>query len=189
MAKSQQSFHWANGSLVRILRSVSAEPVDGYIVACGRKWLLVRVVDDSGSLDGYTVIRNDHLTDVRNRGTTAQFVRRLLEMHHQWPPAGPGFSVDLDRTGGLVAALSDQDMAVGLYIEEEDPDVMFVGVPFLYRRGMLGLHEIDSTGAWRAEASQWKHRRVTKIDFCSRYTIHMLEVAKHLRAADADGGL
>jgi hypothetical protein len=110
-------------------------------------------------------------------------------MHNQWPPTGPDFSVDLDRTGGLVAALSDQDMAVAVYIEEEDPDVLFVGVPFLYKRRKLGLREIDSTGEWRAQKSQWEHRRLTKIDFCSRYTIHMLEVAKHLRAADADGGL
>ena len=187
MAKLGPSFQWANDSLVRITRSVSAESLDGYIVARGRKWLLVRVVDGSSCLDGYTVIRNDQLTRVKKRGTTAQFVRRLLEMHDQWPPTGPDFSVDLDGTGGLVAALSNQEMAVGVYIEEEDPDVMFVGVPFSYRRKKLGLNEIDSTGEWRTGASQWEYRRLTRIDFFSRYTIQMLEVANRLRAADGDG--
>jgi hypothetical protein len=189
MAKSQQSFHWANDSLVRIMRSASVDPVDGYIVARGRKWLLVRVVDGSSCLDGYTAIRNEHITEVTDRGTTAQFTRRLLKMQNQWPPTGPSFSIDLDRTAGLVAALSDQDIAVGVYIEEEDPDVIFVGIPFRYKQNILGLNEIDSTGEWRSEASQWNHRRLTRIEFCSRYTIHMLEVAKHLRAVDADGEL
>jgi hypothetical protein len=164
--------------LVRIHRTVTPEPLDGYIIAQGRTWLLARPIDDSADIDGYTLLRNTHVKKVKKqRGT---FTRRLLEMRHQWPPAGPDFPVDLDSTRRLMAELSDQGLPVSVFIEKEDPDVLFLGLPSVHGPKALKLREIDAAGDWHAEPSYWKHRRITRIDFGTRYTITMLEVAHHV---------
>jgi hypothetical protein len=177
MTKTREGFEELGRTLVRIRRSVSEDPLDGFVLDRGREWLLISAVDDSCSPDGYSVVRSSHVTEMQDRGPTARFARKYLELCGEWPPQPPGFALNLNNTAGLVTILSGQGMAIEVYIEEEDPDVLFVGVPFLSTDG-LGLREIDAGGSWRGEDSEWEVERITQIRFGSRYTTHMLEVAE-----------
>lgn len=173
-----RSFHNTRESLVRIYRSVTPEPIDGMVVGLGRTWALLQVVDDAASLDGYTLVRVAQVTEVKGFGLSERFVRRSLELRGAWPPRPPAWSMNLDRTDDLISALVGHVKVVGIYIEEEDPDVFFVGVPFIYMRKLLGLREIDASGQWCEELSEWDFNRLTRIDFDSLYLARVLEVAR-----------
>lgn len=164
--------------VVRVHRSCTDETLDGYIVAVGREWLLLTVVDGSASVDGFAVLRTSDIVSVETQGNTDQLVRQSLQIRREWPPPTLSWSINLDSTAEMLRDVASHASVVGLYIEHEDPDVLFVGVPYWHRDDALGLSEIDSTGRWVADDSEWEFDRISRLALDDRYVNRVLEVAR-----------
>ena len=165
--------------LVRLYRSCTKEPLEGYIVAVGREWLVVSVNDDSASMDGFSVVRTKDVVRVEPRGPADEFVRRSLTLRQEWPPAKPSWPIQVDSTAEMLRGIVSHAKVVSIFIEHEDPDVMFVGVPFWYRDDALGLTEINASGQWEEGESEWEFDRISRLEFDNLYLNRVLEVADH----------
>ena len=85
--------------LVRFDRFVDGDGwLEGYVVAVGECWVVVALVTQ-GEPDGWAVFAR---SDLRSFWASPgdRFMRRVLELDGQWPPAGPTESLPLTGPSG-----------------------------------------------------------------------------------------
>ena len=151
--------------LVRISRSPHhADPIDGFVVAVGRKWALVREVVEGGYFDALVAVRVDDVTKVRkDRSFAGAFARTRPE----WPPTAP-LGVDLTSTKRLVASMRDLAPLIGLE-QERRYQGLWIGVPLGTRGGRLVLDEVRPDGSWYEAPRGYTFKRITKVAVGGRY--------------------
>jgi hypothetical protein len=162
-------------TLVQVHRSVSSDPIEGFILAVGKEWMLLAALRDDISLDGFCVVRIEDIEEIEQRLASQRFVRRALTLQRAWPPTGP--SVDLDTTGAMVAGVSSLNRTLSLFTEGIDEDLCFIGVPIGQTSTSLGLSEIRYTAEWEDDPTEWDFADITRVDFGEKYAARLLEVA------------
>ncbi|MEP7053775.1 MAG: hypothetical protein ABI912_00825 [Actinomycetota bacterium] len=141
--------------LVRVELGIKGSDArEGYVVAIGRKWLLLRVFDHSIFLDGYSAVRRADVTGVQ-RGKNGKFVRRALELQGAWPPSPPPGEVSLETTRLLVETAGRLMPLVTLHVERRDPQVCYIGVPVVFRPRAVGLRQITPKATWDRGITFW----------------------------------
>jgi hypothetical protein len=116
-------------TLVRVSRTIRrGDKLDGFVVGIGQAWVLLAVLDPNIYLNGYAALGLGDVAKVSRRGGPDTFVGRALAAPGEWPPAA--VDVDLDSVADLVRTASEVAPLVALHVEEDDPDVCFIGRPF-----------------------------------------------------------
>jgi hypothetical protein len=158
-----------NFELLRIVRTVSDDKLEAYVLDIGAAWVLVALLDgESVRLESFTALRLHDIDEVETAGGD-RFVRRALELQGQWPPEGPPVAIALDDAAAIVRSGAGICPLVTIHPELDDPDICFIGVAHGSADGMLELLEIDTQAEWEAERQRHPLKDVTRIDFGGRY--------------------
>jgi hypothetical protein len=155
-------------TLVRVSRTIRRnDKLDGFVVGIGQAWVLLAVLDANIYLNGYAALRLGDVSKVKRRGGPDTFVGRALAARGEWPPVAA--DVDLDSVADLVRTASDVAPLVTLHVEEDDPDVCFIGRPLRFTSRSVHLLEITPQADWHDHPTKWAFADVTRVDFGGRY--------------------
>ncbi|MEV4093741.1 hypothetical protein [Streptosporangium saharense] len=159
-----------SGKPVRVIRAIDgADRLDAYVVALGRRWVLLHTVSGGMHLDGHSVVRLrdvEHAT--RSGWSGARVAHRALHLRGErpWAPA----NVDLDTTTGLIDTLSGAFPLVSVYAEEIAPDICHIGRPHgVTRKKNLRLQEISPRAVWESACSRHRVADITRFDVGDGY--------------------
>lgn len=147
----------------------------GYVLALGRKWVLLAHIADGGFFDGQIAFRLRDLRDVRD---STSFESRAAQLRDEWPPRTPAalVAVDLDRTSGVLRAFGADGSLIGVQSDHRY-DALWIGVLDEVRRHWVYLWEVDSTGEWRDRPLGYRLRRLTVIERGGQYLRGLGDVA------------
>lgn len=77
------------------------DPVEGYVVDVGERWVLIAVLDASIFIDGFAAVPIADIARVEPRNGSREFVERALRLHDEWPPTSPAEKISLDDLGSF----------------------------------------------------------------------------------------
>ena len=117
--------------------------------------------------NGYLALRLSDVSRVKRCGGPDDFVGRALAARGEWPPAP--VDVDLDSVAGLIKTAADVAPLVTLLVEEDDPNVCFIGRPVRFTDRSVRLLEITPKAKWAQRPTKWAFKDVTRVDFGGRY--------------------
>ena len=163
-------------AIVRLDRvSRPHEYLEGFIVAVGRKWVLVAPVATGGFFDGYAVIR---LREISHVAFDRSFQRAFAETRPEWPVAAPaGRPVpDLDSTRGMLRSFLAEGVLCSLE-RDKKYDVLWVGVPYELTRRWLYLFEVRSDATWHEVPLGYRPKTITLVRVGGQYLRALAEVA------------
>ncbi|ROR80294.1 hypothetical protein SAMN06295974_2546 [Plantibacter flavus] len=163
-------------TIVKLNRmSAPYETLEGFVVAIGRKWVLVAPIASGGFFDGYAVIRVREIARVR---FDRSFQRRFSETRPEWPvnpPPGRPMP-DLDSTRGMLRSFLAKGVLCAIE-RRNKPDLMWVGVPDQLRRHWLYLLEVRSDATWHAGPLGYRLRTITLVRMGDQYLRALAAVA------------
>jgi hypothetical protein len=166
----------AANDLVRVTRrGLRWDRRDGYVVAVGGKWLLLAAIDDRVRPDGVSAVRVDDIKSVMVAKNQDRFVRQHLELHQAWPPDWATVA-PLDKTRDLIESLGSTYPLIAVFIEDEDPDLCFIGRPERVTARSVHLREVTPQAEWR-RGSKWTFGRISRLDAGGGYEEALAEVA------------
>ncbi|WP_277212516.1 hypothetical protein [Isoptericola croceus] len=151
------------------------ETVRGFLVAVGRRWVLLAVTSDGGYPDGHAAIR---LRDVMAwRVDEESFESRFARTLPSWPPVVPHAGVRLGSAKGVLGTLASGDELLGIEQEFRFPDTIWIG----RRDAVIGkwvyLLEVYVDGTWGDAPLGYKCKQVTRVSIRSQYMTALAQVA------------
>lgn len=166
------------GDLVRLHRLLAgSDQVEGFVLAVGREWSMLALLDPAIRLDGFLAIRTGDVTSVKRLAGRHEFPVHLLAVRGQWPPAEPSFDVVLESPGTIIAGASDLFPLVRIFVEAVDPRATVIGRPVRCGARKLRLREMTRRGHWLPGTTTWPMAGVTRIEFGRRYDEALIEYA------------
>jgi hypothetical protein len=155
----------AEQRLVRIERRLQfADRHDGFVVAVGAKWLLLRRAVDGGHPDGFIAMR---LRDVKSVSRDHSFSSSVARSLASWPPTAPS-GVRLDSTAELLASVGADGQLVG--IERESlRSALWIGQVVEVKNKRLWMHELDTKARRSKKAAAYALKDITCVMFGDRY--------------------
>lgn len=168
--------------LVRIRRWIpDADPVDGFAVGLGRRWVALALLSDRIVLDGWGLVRLKDIQAVKVYPDPDSFAARALRHRSQWPPVAP--PVDLDDTAAAITSAAEVTPLLTVHEEFYRPDVCWIGKVRSVDDTKLKLHEVDSEASWRRKVSTIDLDSITRLDLGGGYA-----EALHLVAGEPPTG-
>jgi hypothetical protein len=165
----------ADALLVRVYRGTGDDDMDwleGYVVAIGRRWLLLARVSNDIWLTGWSAVRLRDVSVVEPRAN-ARFTTEALRRREQWPLPPVPLDLDLDSRRGLLSSLVgsevDGEQVVALHPERRDPDVCFVGVVRGVSRHWVDLLEVTIAAQWETGTTKRAVEAITRVDIAGGY--------------------
>ncbi|MFF5210405.1 hypothetical protein [Streptosporangium sp. NPDC000396] len=159
-----------SGKPVRVGRGINhVDRLDAYVVGIGRKWVMLHTISDAIRLDGYSAVRlRDVAHATRSGWKGADVAHRALILRGEHAQALA--AIDLDTTAGLIDTMTKAFPLVGIYIEEIDPDVCYIGRPRgITRKKNLRLQEISPRATWGNTCFKNRTADITRLDAGSGY--------------------
>lgn len=136
------------------------EPVEGYVVALGRRWAALALLDAATRPDGWALVRLRDVARVEPRAHSA-LSQQILRARSAWPLTAPE-GLPLDKGRELTDALVARGELMAVHVEGFDPDARWVGMPVSHREGELELHEITARGRWLRRPTFFDVKAVTR---------------------------
>ncbi|OIH94484.1 hypothetical protein [Curtobacterium sp. MCBA15_001] len=177
-AEIRRRLQAATGSehLVRI--DQTSKPGDresGFVLAVGRKWVLLASTRDGGFFDGYAAIR---ITDVRRVRDDTSFESRATRLRAEWPPSFPRplTEVDLDTTAGVLRSMAMPTGLIGIESTRRR-NAMWIGALHSLTRHWVYLHEVRSDATWHDVPLGYRLGKVTTVYTDSQYQRGLLAIA------------
>lgn len=161
--------------LVRIERSIpDAEMLYGFVLETTKRWTLL-AIENGTRLNGFVAVRTRDVRKVKRRPRS--LIRRHLDAHGQWPAPPPPSNIALGSLADLLDDITAQGRMVAIHEERTDPDMCFIGRVVGHRNRSFGLQEVTPKARWRTNATKWRYRDVTRVDFAGAYNTALEEVA------------
>ena len=161
---------------VRLWRDeLDEHSLDGYVLATGERWLLLAVLADDLTPDGWTCVRRKDVTRAYN-APAQRFHQRAVELRGHWPPLAPPGSLDLSTRRRLLLSIAAVSTVLTVHPEKWRSDVSYIGVVVGTSRKTLRLLEIGPDAEWADEPALHDLRDITKIDFGNGYEEALLLV-------------
>lgn len=150
---------------VHVRRGAARYTTDGFVVAVGRKWVLLAKTADGGFFDGHVAIRLDAISDVR---VDTGFQPRFSRTQAEWPPDLPAGveELNLDTTRAMLSTLLVTDRLVGL---EPDRPVLWIGVAYGRRGRSIALWEVNPKARWAKEPRLHPIRQIMEVQLGTQY--------------------
>jgi hypothetical protein len=163
--------------LLRVGRVWSEGTFEGYAAGVADTWAALHVLNPNIYLDGFAAVRLDDVTSLEPRGGPETFAARSLALDDRWPPPPLPEDVDLTSVRRILTTAARRYHLVSIYIERDDPGVVFVGRVAGLTPKTLNLLELDAHAAWLREPSAWRLDEITRVDFGGEYQRRLLRVA------------
>ena len=156
------------GTLVRVARD--AEPAalyTGFVLAVGRKWVLLARTADGGHGDGRIAFR---LRDIKAVRWDTSFESRAARMLPSWPRLAPVplDTLDLDRTRGMLETLVAPSQLVAIQFQNLGAGLS-VGLMERLTPHHLVLREIAPDASWDEDLTHSRMGRLSVVETGSRY--------------------
>ena len=137
-----------DGQLIRVQQDIPGLSwLDGSVVAVGRRWVLLALLDGTMVLDGWAAVRTGDLTSIR-RAPNHLFVDQLLTGRGQLPAPPPMPGLDLHSTRRLLDTAAHTAPLVTIHTERDHPDECYIGRLTRQGRHRITLQEIDPDARW-----------------------------------------
>jgi hypothetical protein len=166
----------ADGTLVDVVSVFrTASTVQGFVVVVGTDWAVVRELDDSLFLDGYSAVRIEAIKKVRPAKDRATFIEELLTSRGQWPiePLIGNFT----RTRDVVRFIRSSGKLVRIYEGSKYPEKFWIGVPREPKKKSVTLLFLDPDGTWSPKPVRFWFGYATRLSWGHLYEATLLEVA------------
>ncbi|MHA7209959.1 hypothetical protein [Arthrobacter sp. MDT1-65] len=149
--------------------------LDGFVVAVGRKWVLLAQTMDGGFFDGYAAVRLREIAHVRPDRT---FEQEFAKTRPEWPPTPlvDRPPPDLDTTSSMLWSF----LAPGvLFSIERDRkyDAMWIGAPAELTRRYLYLWEVRPDATWHDVPLGYPLRSITVVRTGDHYLEGLAAIA------------
>lgn len=170
---------------VRIVRVMDgADRLDGYVVAIGDDWILLRGMDNDLSIDGWSAvrIRDIHSIDNLSRRAQPDLQSRVLEALDQWPPKAPTVCL-VNDLNGVISTAHGVSTLVAVHRESSRPDALWIGVTRAVDDEHVTLTELDAGGEWDMTNTVFETDDVTRVDFDTNYIRNLSLVMGNVPAA------
>ncbi|WIB65550.1 hypothetical protein [Curtobacterium sp. MCBD17_040] len=147
----------------------------GFVLALGRKWVLLARTIDGGLFNGYIAFR---LTDIASVRPDSTFESRAARLRPEWPPSFPRTldTVNLDTTAGALRTIPANGELVGVQSNHRY-DALWIGVIHAVTRHWVYLHEVRPDATWHDHAAGRRLRRLTVIETDGHYIRGIRSVA------------
>jgi hypothetical protein len=148
-----------------------ADELHGIVVAVGDDWFLLEVYDDSVYFDGWDALRIADVTEVEVEIPEFQSYTERARAQLPDPPAIPleVLQAVARKGASAVPALVASASIVGVWTEQEDAEVLFIGRSEPDGSAEVTIREIDSTGRWHDEVSDFDAEEITRVTIGGRY--------------------
>jgi hypothetical protein len=164
---------YANQSRVTVIRDDldDADELHGLVVAVGEEWVLLEVYDDSVYFDGWDALRVRDVTAVEVDPDDFQAYAARAAAQLPSPPAIPLEVLQaVVRTGAdAVRELASSAPLVGVWTEQDDAEVLYIGRGEPDGGADVTLREIDSAGRWHDDLSDFDADEITRVTIGGRY--------------------
>ncbi|MFC6153633.1 hypothetical protein [Nocardioides yefusunii] len=139
----------------------------GFVVALGKRWAAIALLDEGRRHDGWDLVRLRDVSRVR-RSRREKVAERILRARGTWPLLAP-VGLDLDRASRLLGTLAARGDLVSIHCERERPDALWVGVPLAAEGRDVVVHELNTVGEWDNDPSYFTARDITRITVGDAY--------------------
>jgi hypothetical protein len=154
--------------LVRVRRWIpDADPLDGFVVGIGRKWVVLQRVMLRCDFDGWQLFRLKDVQSMSMDPDPGCFEVRALKARTLWPPSAPELS--LDDAVAVLETVSSASMMVSVYDEYDKTDACWIGAVTSVDESKLRLLEVDTLGEWKRKPRTIDPADVTRLEFGGRY--------------------
>lgn len=154
-------------TLVRFTRPFEDGWVEGYVLDLGPKWFLLAFLDNNIRFNGFQCFRLSDVREPQVPAPYAAFVEAALKKRGAHRPKKPRVSVASIEE--LLLSANRSFPLVTIHREKVDPDVCAVGRVLEVRDERLSLLEISPDASWEVEATQYRLRDITRVDFGGDY--------------------
>jgi len=159
--------------LVRIERSLRfADPVDGFVIQVGTKWVLVAKVSDGGYFDGHVALR---IRDIERVKANRSFASVHVLTEPEWPPGFPR-PVGLDDTAVVLRDLDASDSLIGIQNEQERSAIWIGRLDEILGKWVY-LREVRTDASWHESPLGYKLKSITSVEIGTRYLVALAQVA------------
>lgn len=148
-----------------------ADHLHGLVVAVGDDWLLLEVYDDSIYFDGWDALRIADVTEVEVETPDFQAYVDRARAQLPDPPAIPLAVLEAvaQRGAKAVPQLIASAPLVGIWTEQEDSEVLFIGRSEPDGGAEITIREIDATGTWNDDVSDFDAEEISRVTIGGRY--------------------
>ena len=155
----------AEQNIVRVERAPKfADPLHGFVVAVGDKWVLLARTSDGGFFDGHIAFR---LKDVQKVKRDTSFETAFAKTQPEWPPRGPA-DVDLGTTRGVIEGLSGEGTLLGVQKEHERA-ATWIGTLDGFTEKRVYIREVRPDASWHEEPLGYRLKAITTVETGGRY--------------------
>ena len=163
-------------ALVRVARDAEPmAPYAGFVLAVGRKWVLLARTSDGGHADGHIAFRLRDVTAVR---WDTSFETRAAKMLPSWPRRAPVATetLDFDTTRGMLETLVAPTQLMAIQFRDAAAGLR-VGVMERVTAHHLVLREVAPDASWDEESTHSRLGRLSVVEIGSQYLESLAMVA------------
>lgn len=152
--------------LVRFARRFEDDPVRGYVLDVGPRFLLVALVSDRLWFDGFECFRNG---DVKSLipDPYAAFAESALRKRGERRPKKP--RVNLESIDELLLSAGRSFPLVAIHRERTSPGICHIGRVLGVGRSRLSLLEISPDATWDESPCEYSLKEITRVSFGGDY--------------------
>lgn len=156
-------------------RSRPGYTIDGFVLAVGRRWVLLSKTTEGGHFDGYAAIR---ISDIKNVRPDRSFQSDFAKTRPEWPPALPSARgrLDLDTNRGMLRSLLAPNHIAGIE-RNLRVDATWIGVPYDMTKKFLYLWEVTPQATWNEAPFGYRLKTITTVIFDDRYQTALAAMA------------
>ncbi len=147
----------------------------GYVVDASDQFVLIHNVDQRITLDGYTMLRIEDLTQFATEVEQAQFIEKALAIRKK--EIKRPVLVDLTNMETILFSVDQHYPLVTIYREAVDPDACWIGSIDSITDKTVTLNEMDPDAKWSG-SKRFRLDEITRIDFDGGYETALALVAK-----------
>jgi hypothetical protein len=166
----------AESVLVDVVRDLKgAEVVEGFVVAVSSNWVVLRELDESLFLDGFTALRIETVKKIRPAKNRDRFVERLLTTRGQWPvkPLVGNFTT----TKQVIRFIWASGELVRIYEDGRYPRRFWVGIPDKPKERKVEVTCLGPDGSWSSKSRKFDFGYTTRVSWGHLYEKTLHEVA------------
>jgi hypothetical protein len=138
----------------------------GYVYDVGSKFVLVAIVNDRLSYDGFECFRINDLRDFEPDPYGA-FVERALKLRGQRKPVKP--LIKMGSIGEILVTAGQYAPLVTIVREQVDPEVAWIGRILGIEKGRVRMLEIEPGAVWETEPRLHRLSEITRVTFGADY--------------------
>ena len=168
----------ATRKLTRIRRTIAVGHMDGYVVGIGHDFVLILLVSDLITYNGFEALRLKDIESVEIPSPYVKFIQSALALRRLKKPRSP--KVNLDSTANVVRSAAARFPLVTIHYEIADPDVCLIGTPASIGKSILKLRSITPNAEWQEELDSVRMSDITRVSFGGSYeeALALVDAAK-----------